>query len=632
KKWRNAIEGYLHTQKFYLIVKPEYFIDALRIYDRHKNQNNIYDVGIIDVEKVIQSRKPAQAGSLADEIMTDNEYARAYMDFILGNVIKVETVEQLRNYRTAITDTCMLYNNFVARQLDPKRWDIPYIGQQAIKQQLEIKEDDCIRKKEQMHEYIKLIDVLEKIASLDTFSKSDISQMGEWISRGKELSGAIEELDGLNKKLLNMDLTYLQLKKKELDSVLDYRKSLSDQLMAHSNKAGSMNEEIETLQNEKMLDLFEANLSKQQIIDVKINRGEYKEDWINEIGEERYFKELQARSKPKNIIDAFNSQVARTLSQKDKKYEELKEVRREYNTKYIMSHDIDSESNSVYDKELAYLSDTELTQYKEKINVAKDQAERQFQEDFISRLRHNIETVTEQIRELDSSLKGIKFGQRSYRFEVKPRQSKRKYYDMVMDQYLIEGYSLFTSDFLNRHGDAVDELFSTIIDIDDLANSDQRSQLEKNIDEYTDYRTYLNFDLVETRDNGFETKLSRMIGVKSGGETQIPFYVSVLASFMQEYRVNQKREENKNTLRLVVFDEAFSKMDNETVEECTKFLHSTGLQVLICAPTDKLLTIYPHVDRTIAAIMLDKRTYFRGFDLKKESKETIDELKRIGNS
>ncbi|NLB40990.1 MAG: hypothetical protein GX815_01775, partial [Clostridiales bacterium] len=133
KKWRNAIEGYLHTQKFYLIVKPEYFIDALRIYDIYKNENNIYDVGIIDVEKVIQSRKPAQAGSLADEIMTDNEYVRAYMDFILGNVMKAESVEQLRNYKTAITETCMLYNNFVARQLDPKRWDIPYIGQQAIK-------------------------------------------------------------------------------------------------------------------------------------------------------------------------------------------------------------------------------------------------------------------------------------------------------------------------------------------------------------------------------------------------------------------------------------------------------------------------------------------------------------------
>jgi uncharacterized protein YPO0396 len=100
---------------------------------------------------------------------------------------------------------------------------------------------------------------------------------------------------------------------------------------------------------------------------------------------------------------------------------------------------------------------------------------------------------------------------------------------------------------------------------------------------------------------------------------------------MQEYRVRQKREENKNTLRLVIFDEAFSKMDNETVEECTKFLHMTDLQVLICAPTDKLTTIYPHVDKTIAAIMLDKRTYFRSFELNKDLKEISDELIRVGD-
>ena len=32
-RWSKAIEGYLHTQKFYLIVEPEYFVDALKIYD-----------------------------------------------------------------------------------------------------------------------------------------------------------------------------------------------------------------------------------------------------------------------------------------------------------------------------------------------------------------------------------------------------------------------------------------------------------------------------------------------------------------------------------------------------------------------------------------------------------------------
>lgn len=52
-KWRNAIEGYLNTQKFYLIVEPEYFIEALKIYDEFKFTRKIYNVGIVDIEKIM---------------------------------------------------------------------------------------------------------------------------------------------------------------------------------------------------------------------------------------------------------------------------------------------------------------------------------------------------------------------------------------------------------------------------------------------------------------------------------------------------------------------------------------------------------------------------------------------------
>jgi hypothetical protein len=41
KKWQNAVEAYLHTQKFYLIAEPKYFIDALRIYDGQKFKKRI---------------------------------------------------------------------------------------------------------------------------------------------------------------------------------------------------------------------------------------------------------------------------------------------------------------------------------------------------------------------------------------------------------------------------------------------------------------------------------------------------------------------------------------------------------------------------------------------------------------
>ena len=35
-RWRNAVEAYLHTQKYYLLVEPQYFVDALKVYDRLK--------------------------------------------------------------------------------------------------------------------------------------------------------------------------------------------------------------------------------------------------------------------------------------------------------------------------------------------------------------------------------------------------------------------------------------------------------------------------------------------------------------------------------------------------------------------------------------------------------------------
>lgn len=35
-EWRNAIEGYLNTQRFDIIVEPQYFNKALEIYEKHK--------------------------------------------------------------------------------------------------------------------------------------------------------------------------------------------------------------------------------------------------------------------------------------------------------------------------------------------------------------------------------------------------------------------------------------------------------------------------------------------------------------------------------------------------------------------------------------------------------------------
>lgn len=50
-RWRNAIEGYLNNQKFYIIVPPQHIKTAIRVFNRIKKDKAIYDTGIVDVEK-----------------------------------------------------------------------------------------------------------------------------------------------------------------------------------------------------------------------------------------------------------------------------------------------------------------------------------------------------------------------------------------------------------------------------------------------------------------------------------------------------------------------------------------------------------------------------------------------------
>jgi uncharacterized protein YPO0396 len=54
-------------------------------------------------------------------------------------------------------------------------------------------------------------------------------------------------------------------------------------------------------------------------------------------------------------------------------------------------------------------------------------------------------------------------------------------------------------------------------------------------------------------------------------------------------------------MRLVVFDEAFNKMDSERIIECVRLLRHMGLQAIFSTPPDKLPEIMPEADNTFLA-------------------------------
>ena len=76
-----------------MFLDPKYFEEALKIYDDIKFDHNLFEFGIVDCEKVLNSNPYLQKNSLAEELTSKNQYARAYIDSLLGSLIKCDKVE-----------------------------------------------------------------------------------------------------------------------------------------------------------------------------------------------------------------------------------------------------------------------------------------------------------------------------------------------------------------------------------------------------------------------------------------------------------------------------------------------------------------------------------------------------------
>ena len=103
--------------------------------------------------------------------------------------------------------------------------------------------------------------------------------------------------------------------------------------------------------------------------------------------------------------------------------------------------------------------------------------------------------------------------------------------------------------------------------------------------------------------------LSKMLRKNSGGEGQNPLYVALLASFAQAYRIHSPIQGRRMpTLRLVVLDEAFSKMDAEKVASCIELIRGLGFQAIISATNDKMQNYLENVDKTFVFANPNKKS------------------------
>jgi energy-coupling factor transporter ATP-binding protein EcfA2 len=610
-RWRNVIEGYLNTQKYYIIVPQGYFQTALRVFDSIKRQKAIYGTGIVDIEKLARINPMADPGSLAEEIETDEPNIRLFLDYTLGRVKKCDRIGDLRQFRTSVTDEGMLYQNFVVRAMNPDRWAKPAIGQGAIQRRLEDvkKEIDALVQQITACATVKI--GLQLGSALAALSQAEVEHA---VSSAKGISAVAmleNDMKSLRESRDAIDRSAVDALKERINTLGEMMKTLGNQLETHKGERSTWNERLRVCYEETIPKLT----GESEALEAEIIR-KYDEEWLENTGRLRYQRELSIRGNAEDINRAFPRELSRSTNARVAMWDELVDLRRTYNDKYIMGYDIKAENNDAYDNAWLELSENKLPEYLTRIEDTRKKAFEQFQEDFLSRLQNNINDAKRQIDGINSAIIGSHFGEDTYRFRIVPKPEYKRYYDMIVDPMLLEGgYNLLSEQFNSKYKDEIADLFAIITNEGTSAKAHEHDDYEKRVQAFTDYRTYLSFDLEVIDRDGEAQRLSKTFGKKSGGETQTPFYIAVLASFAQLYRIG--RDKNASTSRLIIFDEAFSKMDGERIVRSIELLRQLNFQVVLSAPPDKIGDIATLVDRNLCVLRERKRACVRSFDPKR---------------
>ena len=590
ESWRNAVEGYLNTQRFYLLVEPENFDIALGTYDRLRREKKAYGVGLINACGLEQYDK-APEGTLASVVTSKNPYARRFVNMVLGKVQMCSRYEDLKKYPVSITRECMKYQNRVASAIRPEIFRVPFIGQNAFKVQLEQAKTERKELESLVGELEGRLENLERVTGfLSVEDETDIRYRLDVIGRLFKVRAAVKQCRD-NIKTLKQNSTLIQ-KQIQLEALIKIRAELEIKAGKYQKDLGRIQEKIEGKDRE---------IQEQR--DLKAKRSAELAEIVADAGKEysQWQTEYEKQTEKKSYVqfrDNFERRQKANLTLLDKVQQQMQDVMIEYKTEYNFGAAPNMQGYPEFEAVYERLRTSEVLEYEDKVQSARKAAEDEFREQFLAKLQENMKQAQNEFKELNKALKDITFSNERYEFLYMPSRRHRRYYEMIMDDFnMIQGESIFSGIFHETHKEVIEELFDRLaIDNDNNART---------LEEFTDYRTYMDYDIRILHMDGSYSLYSKVCEEKSGGETQTPFYVTVAASFVQLYGNNIGGE----AAGLVMFDEAFNNMDDERIGGVLEFLRRLPLQIIIAAPPDKIQYISPAMEETLLVMTDEKVSY-----------------------
>ena len=616
EEWKNAVEGRMGRLKFSLITEPKFAHDAAAVF---REMKQFEEVDLINSKAIADSEPRAMENSLYEAVETKEAYVDVCLKRYLGHIIKCHSVEELEQVKDGVTPDCYSYSNFIFRHLRKKDYTTnACIGEKVSKARLAEYEADVERLEKQYQELHYMTERLK--------AARDFESLKEEKEYYVNLSGAEKELGKVNKKKSTLEETirtlqegqYKELQQKEQSlkqqmrelqaSIGENQGQMSEKIRRHENLSGA--NEQRRLQLEEMLQGYMPN---------------------EEIGQEVQ-EQLKKRS-GQSLKNQKNAELAALSAGEQEKAETLRTARNRYIFAYPSSQFNGSEkSNEAYEKLLEeYQTDYEPA-YEAEFEKQCDFIYKSLRENVIATIHGDIKAAKRHAYEINRLLRETNFSDSTYQIKIEPAKNENgQFFEMLMAEELdsknldnagFDGQLSFGEDtFYQKYEQKIKLLTDKFMpprDEDEQVRAKKRQEMEQ----YADYRNYLSFSMFEqvTDEQGNvirENFVDDMAGRDSGGEGQNPKYVALLAGFAMLYMQQSNRD---SKIKLVLLDEAFSKMDQERSAVCLKYARKMDLQLIVCVPDERLQSLIRNVDcvygfrrhqNQISMMHIDKGDYLK---------------------
>jgi len=212
----------------------------------------------------------------------------------------------------------------------------------------------------------------------------------------------------------------------------------------------------------------------------------------------------------------------------------------------------------------------------------KDSFNNAFVTHFCHTIHQAINDGKRQIDLLNKELQHHRFGddRESFRFDSswipEFRDYARFFEDIIKQPGVGDEVNLFDMTLSEKSQTVREELMQMLLDEDE-------NKALRELDRIGDYRNYRKYEIYKEVEGKEPIALSEY-GTGSGGQLETPAYIIRSAAITSAFRF----AEGTNHLRMVLVDEAFSKMDETRSREVIDYLTKTlGLQLIFIMPTSK---------------------------------------------